>query len=368
MNNITTMSNTNSNTTNSRSNSVIIVIDKLEKRNSDLENQIVELDQHLYTNKLRLQEISLEYALNLELLIDNNPQNYPYPKSCIFSTLLHKFKKKGINQYTINQIYEIFKDPQYDKYKPHIYNRDKNKNTTPANTPPTNNTNNNNIYSAEKQAIDSQVFDKLYFIESNIDHPQIQTFLEKQVKQIKKEDTKQRKEKEDSEKVTIPTPNETGRTSALYEAIRELINTLDDVSIRVWKYPPTDPQDDQYYAEGVSIMSDLLVPGTDLKYVRDTLSYFDIIFEMKTQSIHSAMSKSKIRTPSGKWRKVTREQIADIEPQILLLALQAIEKIPWLFRLFIYLATYQKPYTGEFHLDRHDKLSESAFGKSSFVD
>jgi hypothetical protein len=340
-------------------------LDDLERDNSYIEKRVPEIAHNNYSNKIELQELLLRQAHNLDQIRIHYPERYPYPENTIFNAIMNKYRMKGVDSHTLKQIYDIFDFPEYDRYKNHIYNTAKRRMRAIQID--------EEDSLGEKHVVDIKVFQATNFIEENIDHPIIQNFLRRKEKEMQKLETKQRKEKEELDKETIPRPDfipegTQGTESLLYNAIMKHIDTWKDIAVRVYQFPPRDPQDDQWYAEGIETLTALLVPGTDLKYVRDTLSYFDISYEKNTQSIHSAMSKSKILTPSNKWRKVTREQIADIDPQIILLALHTIEKIPGLIHFFIYLMNEQKPYSGEFHLNRHDKLSESAFGKSSMMD
>jgi hypothetical protein len=335
----------------------------LEQDNEAIKQRVLQLDHANYQNKIELQELVLRQAYNLDRLIKYFPHLYPYPRNCIFSAIMNEYRRKSCSSHTIKQIYDIFDYPEYDQYKIHVYNTAKRRQEIDI----------EENGQGEKYAIDMRAFQAVSYIDQNPDNPVVQNCLRRKFKEMAKQETKERKEKEDEGKETIPRPDflpegMEGKESLLYNAILKMIDTWKDIAIRVYQFPPRDAEDDQWYAEGIETLTALLVPGTDLKYVRDTLSYFDISYEKNTQSIHSAMSKSKILTPSNKWRKVTREQIADIDPQIILLALHTIEKIPGLIHFFIYLMNEQKPYSGEFHLNRHDKLSESAFGKSSMMD
>jgi hypothetical protein len=342
-------------------------LETIERDNSYIENRVPELAHNNYRNKIELQELLLRQAYNINQIRIHYPERYNYPENTIFSAIMNKYRMKGVDSHTLKQIYDIFDFPEFDRYKLHIYNTAKRRQKDAI----VENAEDSGL--GEKHVIDIKVFQSTSFVEENIDHPIVQNFLRRMFKDLSKQETKQRKDKEEEDKETIPRPDFIpeglqGQESLLYHAILRQIETWKDIAVRVFQFPPRTQKDDQWYAEGIDTLTALLVPGTDLKYVRDTLSYFDISYEKNTQSIHSAMSKSKILTPSNKWRKVTREQIADIDPQIILLALHTIEKIPGLIHFFLYLMNEQKPYGGDFHLNRHDKLSESAFGKSSMMD
>lgn len=313
-----------------------------------------------------IKQAVLLQAYNLNLLIQHYPDLYPYPQCAIFSAIMEDYRRASVSARTLDAIYDAFKDPEYDIYKVHVYNTAKRKIQNQKEL--------DEQAQGEKYSIDRRVFDAIRFIQDQApDHPKIKVLTESLAKELAKQETKIRKDREEEDRITIPRPDWIpegldGQDSLTCEAAHRLSEAWHDVALRIWQYPPKKKEDDEFYSEGIETMHALIVPGTDLKYVRDTLSYLDITLEKETQSIHSAMSKSKILAPSGKYRKVTREQIADITPQMLLLSINVLQKIPGFVRFCLYLLREQKPYSGEFHLNRHDKLSESAFGKSGFVD
>lgn len=313
-----------------------------------------------------IKQAVLLQAYNMNVLIKEYPDLYPYKQCSIFSAIFEDYRQSSVSSKTLDAIYDAFKDPEYDVYKTHVYNTAKRKLQTQKEV--------DEQAIGEQYSINRKVFDAIRFIQDTApDHPKIRSLTEQLTKELNKHEAKVRKDREDEDKITIPRPDWIppgldGQDSLTCQAAHKMSEAWHDVAIRMWQYPPKKKEDDEFYSEGIETMHALIVPGTDLKYVRDTLSYLDITLEKETQSIHSAMSKSKILTPSGKYRKVTREQIADITPQMLLLSINILQKIPGFLRFCLYLIREQKPYSGEFHLNRHDKLSESAFGKSGFVD
>lgn len=363
-------------------NKEITLLNELEQDNYQIKKEVLEIDARFFPDTMKIKENVLRQAYNMDKLIEYYPQHYPYTKNSIFSAIINEYKRMSVSQPTLDIIYRAFAFPEFDKYKTHIYNTAKRRRQIPDTDEEANALENS---TPEKQVIDSQTLENIEFMRNNIDNPKIKEFIQQAAKDMLKDESKQKKELEDEEKITIPTPEwlepETeeerpswvpagikGRLSKTAQAAYNLSQAWLDIAIRIYRYPPEKEEDDIFYSEGIETMHALIVPGTDLKYVRDTLSYLDITYEKETQSIHSAMSKSKILTPSGKYRKVTREQIADIGPQMLLLAIHIIERFPGFIKFCIYLIREQKPHSGEFHLNRHEKLSESAFGKSSLMD
>lgn len=218
--------------------------------------------------------------------------------------------------------------------------------------------------------------------------------------QFDKENKRSKQALKDLDKICIVKPEP--RDSNLSEALFHLAKIAEEAGKRIVTYPPSSIEDDLYYRNGISILIDYLKSLADMKWSRSVYSWIDIDNEKHTQSTHSAMSKSKIESIKGELRKVTREQIDSKDPVIIELAnriveasefivgkqgliiknifeslldgenpavlevaLRIIENAPFLIALDIYKDKCQAPYTADFHLRRHDKLSESAFGNST---
>jgi hypothetical protein len=340
-------------------------IEELEAKLTQVRSKGFSMDRPMEVEKTEFQSTVRSHAYILEQLSTYYPHLYNYPIYSIYDAIVSDYKRNHSTAHTMNLIYDAFKYPEYNKYKTHPYN--------PKARKTTDNIDISKYGMNEKQSYDSQVFNALHFIETAKENPTIQAYLLANHREMSKLETKTRKEKEESQKETMPRPDhvppgQDGKWSRTWQALKNHAQVIEEAAIRVWQYPPAKDEDDEFYARGIETFSAMWIPGTDLKYVRDTLSYFDIVYEMKEQSIHSAMSKSKIQTDKGKWRKVTREQIADIAPQVLLLASKFTEDTPGLIHFLLYLLNEQKPYSGTFHINRHPKLSESAFGKGSFID
>jgi hypothetical protein len=337
---------------------------ELEYQITECEKTVLTEDNPLFDSRSKIIQAVLLEAYNMNLLIKHYPQLYPYRQCSIFSAIFEKYRKKSVSSATLDTIRYAFRDPEYDIYKILVYQTKKRKLATDQEV--------QEEGMGEKYATDLRVSEIIHFMDENADHPKLKAYMEQKSKEHVKSETRERKEREDEDKITIPRPDwlppgVEGQTSLTSEAAHKMSEAWHDIAVRIFQFPPKQEEDDRFYSEGIETMHALLVPGTDLKYVRDTLSYLDITYEKETQSIHSAMSKSKILTPSGKFRKVTREQIADITPQMLLLSIHIIEKFPGFIKFCLYLIREQKPFSGEFHLNRHSKLSESAFGKSSLM-
>ena len=337
----------------------MLQIEDLEHRHNFIKSRVLQIDRVIHPSKIELQSLILEQIDVLDKLRVHYPHLYQYPQNTIFDAIVLDYKRQGISSTTLAMIYKICQFPEFNKYKSLIYSKQK--------TPPL--PTNDYQYQGERHIVDVQALDVIAYMEANMEQPVIKAWFERKVKETKKEETTKKKEAIEETRSTIPRPpwleGQPGRDSALSLALVEFHKTIQDCATRVYQYPPKEEQDDQWYAQGIRTLNALFTPGSDLKYVRDILSYLDISYEKHSQSIHSAMSKSKIRTATGRLRKLTREQIADIDPKLILLAIHILEVIPGLIEFCMYLLYEQKPYVGDFHLDRHNKLSESAFGSES---
>lgn len=338
---------------------MIPLLEDLEKRYSDIKTEVKDqLDGVLHSSKQRLQTLIIEQIELLDQMRIYYPHLYPYPKKSIFNAIIEDYKRSAASRTTINMIYDICSYPQFDQYKFRFYKKD-------AKDP------NIKDYQAqgEKYACDGKVLDTLMFMDANIDNPSIQSWLQRYIQAQKKTEIETKRKEQKQDRYTIPKPpwlgDLPGRDSQLSAALFEFEKTIQDCAKRVWQYPPEKEEDDRYYSAGVRALNQLFIPGTDLKYVRDLRSYLEILYEKHSQSIHSAMSKSKIRAAiTGEMRKLTREQIADFDARYILVVLEFLETIPAIPELCDYLLRYQKPYSAQLHVDRHEKLSESAFGSS----
>lgn len=133
--------------------------------------------------------------------------------------------------------------------------------------------------------------------------------------------------------------------------------------------PIQNEEIDQRYAMLVDLDTRRRNMMTDDKSSHDLMQWIYILIERYEQSINSASSKSKVPGfISGKYRCTTREQITGKETFLLKEALnilnnrESLELIEAVISKNIF-----KPRVAEFHNERHDNLSESSFGISSFM-
>lgn len=357
--------------TNSNSETVEISSSDLEIRNNTIAKEIVAEGDKAMTQKMKIVTLAREWAYNLEQMVDRDL--VLWPKDTIYGTILENLRKQGISAVGRIHIYEAFSSPEYNKYRRYrkISTSASVKAVEPQIAPPTPSPLVlKKIYDEEKAADDIQVNDALFIIEQNLEHDTVKAHLQKHFVQYEKEQKRSRQQEKDLSKICMEKPEP--RESRLSEMLKHLAVLTEIAADRVETYPPKTEEDDIYFKNGVSILIDWMQSIADLKWSRSIYSWIDIDNEKHTQSTHSAMSKSKIESASikhpeinGMLRKVTREQIDAKDPIILDLAARIIEACPFLIALDIYKDSCQAPWNGGFHLRRHDKLSESAFGNSS---
>jgi hypothetical protein len=395
----------------------------LEIRNDTIANEIVDESDKAMNQKLKIKTLVLEYADNLEQMVDR--KLVPWQKEMIFSIILNNLRLKGITGVGEQYVYAAFNYPEYNKFK-YYKNYAWNSNTNPAATTTqkkqlqqqSDNNKSSLLPSAqvvnqdskfldiEKTVISSRVNDALLTLEQNLDHPSVIERLEKHYLRIDKERKKAKQQERDLAKICMEKPKP--RESTLQELLLQLEKICPVAATNVFNYPP-DPKDDLYFKQAVSIIIEWVQSLADRKWSRSIFSWIDIQLERTEQSTHSAMSKSKIFCRSDilqelneMQRKVTREQIdakhpviigmakrltemaefvlggpwaiikevfteliEQEHPLVLTIASRIVQRCPPLIAMAYYKDTYQAPWNAGFHVMRHDKLSESAFGNST---
>jgi len=412
----TTMSNDISSITNKQQETIDVSKTDLEIRNDTIANEIVNESDKAMNQKLKIKTLVLEYADNLEQMVER--KLVPWQKEMIFSIILNNLKLKGISYVGEQYVYGAFNYPEYNKFKyfrNHGWNtqqkqqgqqgQEKEDNKKQSTTV-TLEQNHNKFVDIEKAAISSRVNDALLTLEQNLDHPFVIERLEKHYLRIDKERKKAKQQEKDLSRICMERPEP--RESTLQELLLQLEKICPVAATNVFNYPP-DPKDDLYFKQAVSIIIEWVQSLADRKWSRSIFSWIDIQLERTEQSTHSAMSKSKIFCRSDilqelneMQRKVTREQIdakhpviigmakrltemaefvlggpwaiikeifAELieqeHPLVLTIASRIVQRCPPLIAMAYYKDTYQAPWNAGFHVMRHDKLSESAFGNST---
>lgn len=133
--------------------------------------------------------------------------------------------------------------------------------------------------------------------------------------------------------------------------------------------PITSPEIDERYAMLIDLDTRRRNMMTDDKSSHDLMQWLYILIERYEQSINSASSKSGVPGfITGKYRRTTREQITGKEVFLLKEALNILNNRESLEIIeAVICKNLFKPRVAEFHNERHESLSESSFGISSFM-
>lgn len=153
----------------------------LKEKGNRLDKEAIVCGNNLFTNGIRLKEIALERAYDMEELIKRGELHFPV--DVIYSVILINYRKNGMPRAGIDHVIEVFSAPEFDKYKSGVY--DRNKRVTPANKlannivieelKPKNSVSEKErlVNEGEKIAVDSQVNGAWGIVEQNLDHPLI---------------------------------------------------------------------------------------------------------------------------------------------------------------------------------------------------
>lgn len=384
----------------------------IELRNNRIVNEIINESDKAMNQKLKIKTLVLEYADNLEQLVER--KLVPWSKEMIFSIIMNNLQVKGISSVGVYYVYQAFNHPEFNKFKyfrnhgwhpkqqqqqqqqQQLQQKQQSQEVK-------------KLCEAEKSAISIQINDALFTLEQNFDNPLVKERLEKYFIEYEKQKKKAKNHEKDLSRICMEKPEP--KDSNLQEMLMYLSKLAEKAASRVHDYPPLNEQDDIYFKNAVSLITDWIQSIADLKWSRSIYSWVGIELEKENQSTHSAMSKSKIECRSNLiaeinelMRKVTREQIdakhpiiikiaslitrlaeftlgpigrtinyvfhnliEENHPLLLEIAARIIENCYPLAAISIYKDDCQAPWNGGFHVRRHDKLSESAFGNSTCV-
>lgn len=133
--------------------------------------------------------------------------------------------------------------------------------------------------------------------------------------------------------------------------------------------PISNQEIDERYAMLIDLDTRRRNMMTDDKSSHDLMQWLYILIERYEQSINSASSKSGVPGfITGKYRRTTREQITGKEVFLLKEALNVLNNRESLEIIeAVICKNLFKPRVAEFHNERHENLSESSFGISSFM-
>lgn len=159
-------------------------------------------------------------------------------------------------------------------------------------------------------------------------------------------------------------------------------DTFEDISEKIEQYPPATEIEDKKLAAGIDAWRTLIQgvnenvrPYADLKFSQSYPDWWKTLTLNRDFGKHAAAVKSKVKTLSGKYRSLTREQVGDKIPDLADKAINfkgALELANIAFELLQEgMPKWRKervdPSVGTRKENLSPKLSESAFGADTIV-
>jgi hypothetical protein len=339
----------------------------LHRRNNDLAQTVLLNDRELHESELSMRVAALEMAANLEELY--NLKAFNLPINCIFNVILTELKKNGLSESGRRALYRVFDTEETKKFR-FLTNIETSYTCD-------NVTNIANIHeeldTQQKQITESintlKRFDCMPQYNKDLYRDATESLLDITQSMVQNCDnngilllqhnTQQQRDnakKLDTCRIKKPDPAESDITGWL----KLLIEELQKVHDKFLSYHPEKIEDAINYCQGIKVHVQLLRSIVDDKWARNYWAWLGVIKEMKSQSKHSAMSKSGIMGAQGRIRKLTREQIGDKADEVLEFAMQFIEHSPAYWDLMYASAKLREPLIAELHNDRRPKLIESS--------
>jgi hypothetical protein len=335
----------------------------LEKQNDTLTKDILNIDSQIHEKHLALKQIVLQMASNLEELY--TLAEFQYPISCIYSVIVRNLELKGINDSTKRFLWDMFCLPEYRKY---MYS--------------TNELAAIELDEKAKQALVpelEQLQDKFDETFALIEKTNLELKPDAKSRQILQSITIKVSElspklidKCDRAGIALPTrqlreppvriqkedPKDNDLTGWLELLIEELIK----VKEKFKEYRTKDPNEMKWYCAGVKVHVQLLRSVTNDKWARNYWSWLGVIKQKVSQSNHSAQSLSGIWGQITGKRNLTREQIKAKTELVLQFAQEFIENSVGYWDLMYASTHLRENRIGDFHNNRHEKLSDSSIG------
>lgn len=336
-------------------------IEKLHIENDNLVKDILEIDNQIRQKQITVKSLVLQMASNLEELYQLG--EFQYPISCIYSVITRNLEAKGISIGTRRWVWSIFTSQENRKY---MYS--------------TNELASLDLDAAAKEAIKPELSElktmvnEALTIVSNVEakhdldtrellqHVTIQ-ISELAPKLIDKCDKAgiplpARQLKDEPVRIKKLDPKDNDLTGWL----ELLIEELEKVKEKFKVYRTEDPNEMKWYCAGVKVHVQLLRSLSNDKWARNIWYWLGVIKQKVGQSNHSAQSMSGIWGKITGKRNLTREQIKAKTEMIIEFAQEFIENSPGYWDLMYASTHLREPNIGDFHNDRHEKLSDSSIG------
>jgi len=334
----------------------------LHNENDGLVKNILDLDQQIMQKEFSIKMLVLQMASNLQELYTFG--EFQYPISCIYSVITRNLELKGVSIGTRHRVWEIFSQPDNRKY---MYSTNE--------LALISDSKENQIVETELKQFSEQVKQAFDVIEqaSNIVKNDAKTRQilqdvtikvgELAPKLVDKCDKAgiclpQRTQKEEPVRIRKEDPADNDLTGWLTLLIEELTKVRDKFLV----YRTKDPAEMRHFCAGVKVHVQLLRSLSNDKWARNIWYWLGVIKQKVDQSNHSAQSMSGIFGRITGKRNLTREQIKAKTPMVLQFAQEFIENSPGYWDMCYASTKLRETNIGDFHNDRHEKLSDSSIG------
>jgi hypothetical protein len=335
----------------------------LQGENDNLAKDILEIDNEVLQKQITIKQLILQYASNLEELYTLG--DFQYPISCIYSVIVRNLELKGVSPVTKNYLWKLFSAVENRRY---MYS--------------TNELAALELDQQAKQAVVAeltQVEDKLNEAFLLIDNVNLELKPDAKSRQILQNITIRISElspklvdKCDRAGIALPTrqlkdepiriKKEDPQDNDLCGWLRLLIVELQKVHDKFLEYRTKDPEEMRWYTRGVKVHVQLLRSVTNDKWARNYYTWLGVIKQKVSQSNHSAQSLSGIWGQITGKRNLTREQIKAKTELVLQFAQEFIENSVGYWDLMYASTKLRENRIGDFHNNRHEKLSDSSIG------
>lgn len=335
----------------------------LAKQNDCLAKDVLDIDNQISQKSLAMKQLVLQMASNFEELYTLG--DFQYPICCIYSVIVRNLELKGINRSTKTFLWETFSAAENRRY---MYSTNElaalelDEKTKQAIIP-------------ELEQLEGKFEESCALIEKiNLDlkpDPKSRQILQNVTIAIMELSPKL-VDKCDKAGIALPTrqlkeppvriQKEDPKDNDLCGWLRLLIEELQKVHDKFLEYRTKDPAEMKWYCSGVKVHVQLLRSVTNDKWARNYWSWLGVIKQKVSQSNHSAQSLSGIWGQITGKRNLTREQIKAKTELVLQFAQEFIENSVGYWDLMYASTHLRENRIGDFHNNRHEKLSDSSIG------
>jgi len=336
-------------------------IEILHNENDVIVKDILDIDNQIKQKQITVKGLVLQMASNLEELYKLG--DFQYPLNCIYSVITRNLENHGVSLGTRQWVWNIFATSENRKYMYSI-----NEMATI------------DLDNAAKEAIKPELtelrnkvndaFELLTNVEAKRDLTTRELLQHITIKVSELAPVLVDK----CDKAGIPLPartlkdepvrirKEDPQDNDLSGWLELLIEELTKVKDKFKEYRTADPEQMKWYCNGVKVHVQLLRSLSNDKWARNMWSWLGVIKQKVGQSNHSAQSMSGIWGQITGKRNLTREQIKAKTEMIIQFAQEFIEHSPGYWDMCYASTHLRENRIGDFHNDRHEKLSDSSIG------